>query len=53
MTDSRETKGSRARFRVGVDVGGTFTDIVVAPEAGALAVRKILSTPEDYAAGHW
>ena len=37
--------------RLGVDIGGTFTDIVVATEAGGLAVRKILSTPEDYAAG--
>ena len=38
-------------LRLGVDIGGTFTDIVVATEAGGLAVRKILSTPEDYAAG--
>ena len=37
--------------RLGVDIGGTFTDIVLATEAGGLAVRKILSTPEDYAAG--
>ena len=37
--------------RLGVDIGGTFTDIVAATEAGSLAVRKILSTPEDYAAG--
>ena len=37
--------------RLGVDIGGTFTDIVAATEAGGLAVRKILSTPEDYAAG--
>ena len=40
-----------ANARLGVDIGGTFTDIVVATEAGGLAVRKILSTPEDYAAG--
>ena len=37
--------------RLGVDIGGTFTDIVLATEAGGLAVRKVLSTPEDYAAG--
>ena len=37
--------------RLGVDIGGTFTDIVLATESGGLAVRKILSTPEDYAAG--
>ena len=37
--------------RLGVDIGGTFTDIVAVTEEGGLAVRKILSTPEDYAAG--
>ena len=37
--------------RLGVDIGGTFTDVVAATEAGDLAVRKILSTPEDYATG--
>ena len=37
--------------RLGIDIGGTFTDIVLATEAGGLAVRKVLSTPEDYATG--
>ena len=37
--------------RLGVDIGGTFTDVVVTTESGDLAVRKILSTPEDYAKG--
>ena len=37
--------------RLGVDIGGTFTDIVLATETGDLAVRKVLSTPDDYAAG--
>lgn len=36
-------------YRVGVDIGGTFTDIVVSAGGGALARRKILSTPADYA----
>ncbi len=36
-------------YRVGVDIGGTFTDIVVSASDGALARRKILSTPADYA----
>lgn len=36
--------------RVGVDVGGTFTDLVVT-EDGSLSVRKRPSTPEDPAVG--
>ncbi|MBI1876998.1 MAG: hydantoinase/oxoprolinase family protein, partial [Chloroflexi bacterium] len=36
------------RFRVGVDIGGTFTDlIVVDDETGAFAVGKVLTTPAD------
>ena len=38
-------------YRLGVDIGGTFTDVVVTTESGGLAVRKVLSTPEDYAKG--
>jgi N-methylhydantoinase A len=33
---------------IGVDVGGTFTDLVVIGRSGLSAVRKRLSTPEDY-----
>ena len=35
-------------YRLGVDIGGTFTDIVLLGEAGALHSKKILSTPDDY-----
>lgn len=36
------------RYRVGVDIGGTFTDlIVVDTETGAFAVGKSLTTPAD------
>jgi N-methylhydantoinase A len=38
--------------RVGVDIGGTFTDLVVVDEAtGAIHVGKILTTPKDPAHG--
>jgi N-methylhydantoinase A len=38
--------------RLGVDVGGTFTDLVVVDEAtGALRVGKVLTTPKDPAQG--
>jgi N-methylhydantoinase A len=36
-------------YRLGVDIGGTFTDIVVITDDGTLHSRKVLSTPDDYA----
>ncbi|MFB3902686.1 MAG: hydantoinase/oxoprolinase family protein [Acidobacteriota bacterium] len=35
-------------FRVGTDVGGTFTDIVFAGSIGTILTHKSLSTPQDY-----
>ena len=38
--------------RVGVDVGGTFTDLVaIEPGSGAFRSRKVLTTPEAPAQG--
>lgn len=37
-----------ALYRVGADVGGTFTDLVLLGPAGEGAALKVLSTPEDY-----
>jgi N-methylhydantoinase A len=39
------------RYRIGVDIGGTFTDVVVLRSDGALEIRKVLSTPDDYSRG--
>jgi N-methylhydantoinase A len=36
--------------RIGIDIGGTFTDLVLVTEAGALHRLKVPSTPADYAA---
>ena len=36
-------------FRIGVDIGGTFTDIVVLGEGGERYTRKVSSTVDDYA----
>src|SRR5512144_1782570 len=33
--------------RVGIDVGGTFTDLVAVAPDGSLEIRKVLSTPDD------
>jgi N-methylhydantoinase A len=38
------------RWRVGVDIGGTFTDIVLLGEDGTRRTRKVSSTVDDYAA---
>ena len=34
-------------WRIGVDVGGTFTDLVVADSTGAIRVHKVPTTPSD------
>ncbi|MEZ0304954.1 MAG: hydantoinase/oxoprolinase family protein [Hyphomicrobiaceae bacterium] len=36
-------------YRVGVDIGGTFTDIVLIGSNGAVLTKKIASSVEDYA----
>ena len=47
--------GKRAReqgvsgWRIGVDIGGTFTDIVLLAEDGTVATRKVSSSVDDYA----
>jgi len=39
-------------WRIGVDIGGTFTDVVLADEAsGAAVVVKVPTTPRDFARG--
>lgn len=37
--------------RVGVDVGGTFTDLVAISADGAMHIRKVASTPQDPSVG--
>src|ERR1700691_5465697 len=36
------------RSRIGVDVGGTFTDVILQRSDGQARVRKLLSTPPNY-----
>ncbi len=35
-------------FRIGVDIGGTFTDIVFLGDKGTVLIKKVASTPQDY-----
>ncbi|MCC6531455.1 MAG: hydantoinase/oxoprolinase family protein [Burkholderiales bacterium] len=37
-----------AQYSLGIDIGGTFTDIVLVRQDGALFSKKLLSTPADY-----
>ncbi len=37
--------------RVGVDIGGTFTDLVAVAEDGEIDVRKVVTTPQDPSVG--
>src|SRR5256712_6478134 len=37
------------RFRVGVDIGGTFTDIVFLDPDGRIHTKKVSSSVDDYA----
>lgn len=37
--------------RVGVDIGGTFTDIVVVAQNGVCLTKKVSSTPPNFAVG--
>src|SRR5262249_8064751 len=41
--------GERKLFRVGVDIGGTFTDLVFLDESGRLHTKKVSSSVDDYA----
>jgi N-methylhydantoinase A len=42
---------ARREYRVGSDIGGTFTDLVTVREDGRLQVEKVLSTPDDLISG--
>jgi len=39
------------RYKIGIDVGGTFTDFLLSREDGTAQAYKVLSTPEDPSIG--
>ena len=52
MTSITEKTGSQqVSYRLGVDIGGTFTDIVLVGPSGQIMTRKVSSTEDDYARG--
>ena len=38
-------------YKIGIDVGGTFTDFLLTSQDGASKIYKVLSTPEDPSLG--
>ncbi len=38
-------------YRLGIDIGGTFTDLVFLSPDGQVLTTKVLSTPDDYSRG--
>jgi N-methylhydantoinase A len=47
----RRVSRPEGTHRLGVDIGGTFTDVVLLGDDGSLRTCKVLSTPDDYARG--
>ena len=47
MTMKTPPGGAAAAIKIGIDVGGTFTDFVVARDGEAPLIHKTLSTPAD------
>jgi len=47
MEESKRSGAGARILRIGVDTGGTFTDLVIAGRRGILGVLKVRSTPED------
>ncbi|HZT86873.1 MAG TPA: hydantoinase/oxoprolinase family protein [Stellaceae bacterium] len=43
--------GASGVYRIGIDVGGTFTDLVAVDEAGRTTLAKVPSTPDDPSVG--
>src|SRR3954471_23114233 len=48
MTTAVEMARATGRLRIGVDVGGTFTDVIVLLSDGRVVSRKVLSSPPDF-----
>ena len=43
--------GGRGMYRIGIDVGGTFTDLVLVRPDGSIVLEKSQTTPDDQSVG--
>ena len=48
---NQKSSSQQVSYRLGVDIGGTFTDIVLVGPSGQIMTRKVSSTEDDYARG--
>ena len=39
------------KYRAGIDIGGTFTDLVLIGDDGSVHAQKLLTTPDDFGRG--
>ena len=39
------------KYRAGIDIGGTFTDLVLMGDDGSIHAEKLLTTPDDFGRG--
>ena len=46
-----ETESRSGAMKAGIEIGGTFTDLVLADDHGRLRIEKVLSTPDDLTNG--
>src|SRR4051795_11752249 len=52
MARCKRGRASEMAWRVGVDIGGTFTDVALIDDAtGQIGVAKVPTTPRDFAEG--
>ncbi len=52
MEELLKSSGNLQRFKIGIDIGGTFTDVVLLNErTGETTTGKLLSTPKDLSEG--
>ena len=48
MDESANANGRPVVYRVGADIGGTFTDVVLIGSDGSIATKKVSSTPDSF-----
>jgi len=51
MIKDMKSMAERVGYRIGIDIGGTFTDLALLGTDGSLITRKVSSTPDDYGRG--
>ena len=51
-TSPAQRRGVRDMWRIGIDIGGTFTDVaMVEADTGRIGIAKVLTTPHDFGQG--